>query len=98
VSLIGPPFGVPGMRPVGVPHLPDIEDQRRLVARARGQARRWTTRGILLFVIAALAVRYGWLIFGLIFLALALLALELARSTRRRAAALADRLKAMEAS
>jgi hypothetical protein len=96
VKLFGPPFGVPAPRPLAVPHLPGLEDQRRLVAKARGQARRWMVRGVLLFVISALAVRYGWVVFGLVFLALALLALELARSTRRRAAALADRLQQME--
>jgi len=96
VSLIGPPFGVPGMRPLGVPQLPTLDDQRRLVARARSLARRWMLRAVLLLVIAALALRRGWLVFGLVFLALAVLAIQLARSTTRRAAELADKLKQLE--
>lgn len=96
MSLIGPPFGVPGMRPPGVSQLPDLDDQRRLVARARAQARRWMLRSVLLLAIAALAMRGGWLLFGLVFLALAILAIQLARSTTRRAAQLADLLKALE--
>jgi hypothetical protein len=96
VSLIGPPFGVPGMRPLGVPSLPTLEDQRRLVVTARRRARRWMLRSVLLLVIGALAMRNGWVVFGVVFLALAILAIQLARSTTRSAAELADRLKELE--
>ena len=96
MSLIGPPFGVPGVRPLGVPPPPSLEDQRRLVVTARRRARRWMLRSVLLLAIGALAMRNGWVAFGVVFLALAVLAIQLARSTTRSAAALADRLKAME--
>ena len=96
MSLIGPPFGVPGMRPLGAPQPPSLEDQRRLVVTARRRARRWMLRSALLLVIAALALRNGWILFGIVFLALGILAIQLARSTTRSAAELADRLKALE--
>jgi len=96
MSLIGPPFGVPGMRSVDAPRVPTLEDQRRLVARARSQARRWMLRAVLLLLTAGLSVREGWVPLGLVLLALAVLAIELARSTTRRAAELADRLQEME--
>jgi hypothetical protein len=95
VSLIGPPFGVPGLRPVRPPGVPGTEEQRRLVSRARSQARRWTVRAWLLLAVSALAFRYGWLPFGVVFAGLAALALQLAHSTRRRAKELAARLKAL---
>ena len=93
-------FGVPAIP--GLPlvppatHLPDLDDQRRLVVRARREARRWLIRSVLLIVIGALAFRRGWLVFGVVFLALALLGLQLSRSTGRRAAALARQLAAGE--
>ncbi|OYV66417.1 MAG: hypothetical protein B7Z72_11385 [Gemmatimonadetes bacterium 21-71-4] len=89
-------LGVPGARAPGLREVPGLDDQRQLVARARSLARRWMVRAVLLLVVSALAVRTGWLIFGLIFLALAVLALQLARSTTRRAAELADKLKRLE--
>ncbi len=93
-------FGVPTIPslPSVLPatHLPDLDDQRRLVVRARKEARRWLVRSVLLIVIGALAFRRGWLVFGAVFLALALLGLQLARSTGRRAAELARRLAAEE--
>lgn len=93
MTLIGPPFGVPGPRPVRPPGVPGPDDQRRLVRRARAQARRWTVRAWLLIAVSALAFRYGWLLFGVVFAGLAALALQLAHSTRRRAKELAARLK-----
>lgn len=90
-------FGVPsGPAAPVVPRLPGLDDQRRLVDRARAQARRWLLRSVLMLVIAALAVRRGWVVFGLVFLGLAILGLQLARSTSRRAAELARRLAAAE--
>ncbi|HXY68990.1 MAG TPA: hypothetical protein VEH62_06040 [Gemmatimonadales bacterium] len=93
-------FGVPSLpsapaAPV-VPQLPGIEDQRRLIVRARSESRRWLLRSVLLLVIAALSVRRGWIVFGLVFLALAMLGLGLARSTSRRAAELARRVEEAE--
>ncbi len=96
MSLIGPPFGPPGLKPLTPPGVPTLEDQRRLVVRARSLARRWMLRSVLLLIVAALAIRRGWIAFGLVFLALAILAIGLARSTTRRAAQLADKLKTLE--
>ncbi len=96
MSLIGPPFGPPGLKPLTPPGVPTLEDQRRLVARARSLARRWMLRSVLLLAITALALRRGWIAFGLVFLALAILAIGLSRSTTRRATELTDRLKALE--
>jgi uncharacterized membrane protein YciS (DUF1049 family) len=53
-------------------------------------------RSVLLLVIAALAVRRGWIVFGLVFLALAILGLQLSRSVSRRAAELERRLAGTE--
>ncbi len=89
------PSAPAGLRPAG-PAASDVEEQRRLVVRARSLARRWMLRSVLLLVIAALAMRRGWIMFGLVLLALAVLAIQLARSTTRGAAELADRLKEME--
>jgi len=93
-------FGIPSL-PTGpaapvVPHLPGLEDQRRLVARARAESRSWLVRSVLLLVVAALAVRRGWIVFGAVLLALAMLGLGLARSTSRRADELARRLEEEE--
>ncbi len=97
MSLFGPPgLGSPGLGTPGLPGLPSLEDQRRLVKRARSEARRWMFRSVLLLLISALAFRRGWLAFGLVFLALTVLGTLLARSTTRRAAQLADKLKLME--
>ena len=93
-------FGIPappgGPAAPVVPRLPGLDDQRRLVARARSQSRRWLVRSVLLLVIAALAVRRGWIVFGLVFLALAILGLQLSRSVSRRAAELERRLAGTE--
>jgi hypothetical protein len=96
VKLFGVPSLPTGPAPPVVPHLPGPEDQRRLIARARAESRRWLVRSVLLLVIAALAVRRGWIAFGAAFLALAMLGLGLARSTSRRADALAQRLQEEE--
>jgi len=93
-------FGVPSL-PSGpaapvVARLPDLDDQRRLIAKARNESRRWLIRGVLMIAIAAIAVRRGWVVFGLIFLALAMLGLGLARSTSRRATELEAKLDLLE--
>ena len=79
-----------------VPHLPDLDDQRRLIARARGESRRWLLRGVLLLVIGALSVRRGWIVFGLVFFALSLLVLQLSRSNLKQAAELERKLGLLE--
>ena len=92
-----------GMRPLPVvaavptvPHLPDLDDQRRLIARARGDSRRWLLRCVLLLVIGALSFRRGWIIFGTVFFALALLVLQLSRSNLKQAAELEKKLSLLE--
>jgi len=75
-----------------VPHLPDLEDQRRLIARARSQAWRWMLRCVLLLVIAALAIRQGWIVLGVACFLLSLLGLQLNRSNLKQAAALEQKL------
>lgn len=89
--------GIPSLPPVqGPPGLPDLDDQRRLIARARRESVRWLLRGVVMIAIAALAVRRGWTAFGLVFAALALLGLGLARSTSRRARELEAKLALLE--
>jgi hypothetical protein len=92
-----------GMRPLpvapavpAVPHLPDLDDQRRLIARARADSRRWLLRGALMLIIAALSFRRGWVIFGAVFLALVLLALQLSRASLKAAAELERKLSSLE--
>jgi len=89
-------FGIPALPSPPlvpkVPHLPDEEAQRRLIARARRQARAWLLRGALLVVAAALGVRSGWLLIGVVCFLLALLVLELSHSHRKQAAELERRL------
>jgi len=80
----------------GPPHLPDLEDQRRLIVRARRDARRWLLRCVLMLVIGALAFRRGWLIFGVVFFLLTLLALQLSRSNLKAAAELERKLSLLE--
>lgn len=86
-------FAPPSFRRPPLPPVPGLEDQRRLVARGRAEARRWLVRSVLLLVISAIAFRRGWILFALVFLALALLGAQLARSTRRRAIELAALLQ-----
>ena len=94
-----------GLRPLptgpatvpGVPHLPDLEDQRRLIAKARRDARAWLIRCALMLVVAAFAVRTGWLFFGVVLFLLALLVLQLSHSNYKQAAALERKLELLEA-
>jgi hypothetical protein len=93
-------FGVPalptGPAAVVMPHLPDLDDQRRLIARARSESRRWLLRAVLLVAIGALAFRRGWFVLGLAFFALGLLVLQLSRSNTRQAAELEKKLALLE--
>jgi len=89
------PLPVVPVLPV-VPHLPDLDDQRRLIARARRDSRRWLLRCVLLVVIGALSFRRGWIIFGAVFFALALLVLQLSRSNLKQAAELEKKLSLLE--
>ncbi len=72
------------------------DDARALVKRARREARQWAIRAVLLAVIAGLAFRTGWFVFGGIFVALAFMAFGLSRATRNRALALAEKLRLLE--
>ena len=97
------PFGINilgGGPLVPTPQAPrplSLEEQRRLVVRARRQARQWFIRAVLLLVFGAIAVRWGWLAFGLVLFALSLLGIGLASSISRRAAELETRLPPREA-
>ena len=73
-----------------------LDDQKALVKRARRDALQWTYRAVLLALISGLALRNGWIMFGVLFALLALMAAGLVRSTRRRAAVLAAKLKELE--
>lgn len=75
---------------------PGLDDQKALVKRARRDALQWTYRAVLLALISGLALRTGWIVFGVLFALLALMAVGLVRSTRRRAAVLAAKLKELE--
>ena len=76
---------------------PGLDDQRALVKRARQGALQWTFRAVLLALISGLALRNGWIVFGVLFALLTLMAAGLVRSTRRRAAVLAAKLRELEA-
>jgi hypothetical protein len=76
--------------------VPGLDDQKALVKRARRDALQWTYRAVLLALISGLALRTGWIVFGAAFALLALMAVGLVRSTRRRAAVLAAKLKELE--
>ena len=75
---------------------PGLDDQKALVKRARRDALHWAFRAVLLALISGLALRNGWIIFGVLFAALALMSMQLVRSTRRRAAELAAKIQQLE--
>lgn len=79
------------------PSPPGHDEARGLVKRARQESRRWMFRSAMLALVSGLAFARHWLVFGLVFLGLTVLGLQLSRSTRRRAAELTEKLKAMEA-
>ncbi len=72
------------------------DEARALIRRARGEARRWMIRSVLLALIAGLSFARRWVFFGVVFLALTAMGFQLSRSTRRRAAELAAKLKLLE--
>jgi len=78
------------------PSLPGQDEARALVKRARQEARRWMFRSVMLALVSGLAFARHWFLFGAVFLALTVMGVQLARSTRRRAAELAAKLKLME--
>jgi hypothetical protein len=75
----------------------DLEQHKALVKRARREAHHWIFRAVLLTIISGLSFTRHWLIFGILFAALALMAVQLARLTQRRAADLAAKIKLLEA-
>ena len=81
---------LPGAAPKG------LDAQKALVKRARRQAVHWAFRAVLLALISGLALRYGWILFGSLFALLALMAVGLVRSMRRRAAALDAQIRLLE--
>jgi len=82
---------------LSAPDRSKFDEQKALVKRARRDAYHWAFRAVLLAAISGLALRYGWIIFGILFAALALMAVGLVRSMRRRAAQLEAQLKLLEA-
>ncbi len=85
-----------GPRPL--PQVPgaSLDDQKALVRRARRDAWHWSFRAVVLALISGLALKYGWIIFGVAFGVLALMAWGLVRSIRRRAATLAAMIQKVE--
>jgi len=77
--------------------VPGLDDQKALVKRARRDALQWSYRAVLLALISGLALRNGWIVFGVLFALMAVMAVGLVRSTRRRAAVLAAKVKELEA-
>ncbi len=70
---------------------PDLDEQRRLVRRARAQGRRWVLRGILLAVIGVVGLYRGGgvnVTIGVACWVLALLSISLGHRTRQQAAEL----------
>lgn len=82
--------------PPAPPVVPDLDAQKALVKRARRDSWHWTFRAVLLALIGGLAVRNGWLLFSILFGLLALMSVHVSRSTRRRAAELAARIRMLE--
>ncbi len=82
------------LSPVSVPT--ELDRQKALVRKARRDAFHWAFRAVVLGLISGLALRYGWFLFGGLFGVLALMAVGLVRSLRRRAAQLAAQIKAQE--
>lgn len=80
----------------GLPGAPALEEQKALVRRARRDAYHWMFRAVLLTIISALSFARRWLVFGVLFAALALMAAQLARVTQRRASELAQKIKLLE--
>lgn len=80
----------------GVPGISGLDEQRALVKRARRDAWHWIFRAVLLTIISALSFVRHWLMFGVLFAALALMAVQLARVTQRRAAELVAKIKLLE--
>ena len=76
--------------------IPGLEDQKALVKRARRDALHWTFRAALLTLISGLSLRNGWPLFGILFVLLALMALQVARTVRRRARELAAKIQLLE--
>ena len=79
------------------PERQKLDEQRALVKRARRDAYHWAFRAIVLALISGLALRYGWIVFGVLFAVLALMAAGLVRSMRRRAAQLEAQVGRLEA-
>jgi hypothetical protein len=73
-----------------------LDDQKALVKRARRDGLHWTFRAAMLALISGLSLRNGWLLFGVLFGLLSLMALQVARTTRRRARELAAKIKLLE--
>ncbi len=82
------------LSPASVPT--ELDQQKALVRKARRDAFHWAFRAVVLALISGLALRYGWILFGSLFGVLALMAVGLVRSLRRRAAQLAAQIKAQE--
>ena len=80
----------------GAPGASGLDEQKALVKRARRDARHWIFRAVLLTIISALSFARHWVVFGILFGALALMAIQLTRMTQRRVAELVARIKALE--
>jgi hypothetical protein len=76
--------------------VPGLDDLKALVKRARRDALHWAFRAVMLALIGGLALRFGWVLFGIAFGVLALMAAGLVRSLRRRAAQLAAQIRLLE--
>jgi hypothetical protein len=76
--------------------VPGLDDHKALVKRARRDGLHWTFRAVMLALISALSLRNGWPLFGILFGLLALMALQVARTVRRRARELAAKIKLLE--
>ena len=73
-----------------------LDERKALVKRARRDAYHWAFRAALLALVSGLALRVGWILFGVLFAVLALMAAGLVRSMRRRAAQLEAQIKLLE--
>ncbi len=82
--------------PPGAVPVRDLDQHRALIKRARRDGFHWAFRAVLLALISGLALKAGWILFGILFGLLALMSVGLSRSMRRRAALLAAQIKLLE--
>lgn len=82
----------------GLPAQEQLDQQRRMARRAYAQGRRWILRGVLLIVVAVVALGRGgglMVTIGVVCWLLAILAISLGYNTRKQAKAIEQKIELM---